>query len=150
VATLGLSAAGLALLDACGSSPAAPIPDDAVLETTTIRLYKNTSICPAPQYLAQETLKAEGFTEVQYIETNASDKTLISGDVDIGQAFAASLLPHIEGAAPLVILSGVHVGCFELFVTEHINSISDLKGRQQPYRCWEALSTCSSPVYWRM
>src|SRR5262249_32792784 len=128
-ATLGVSATGLALLDACGGSPAAQGAGEGMLETTTIRLYKNTAICPAPQYLAQETLKAEGFTEVQYIETNASDKSLISGDVDIGQAFAASILPHIEAQAPLSILSGVHVGCFELFGTEHINTISELKGK---------------------
>jgi NitT/TauT family transport system substrate-binding protein len=35
----------------------------APLETTTIRLVKNAGICLAPQYVADELLRAEGFTE---------------------------------------------------------------------------------------
>ena len=42
-------------------------------ETTSIRLVKNQSICIAPQYVAADLLRAEGFTDVQYI----SDPTLV-------------------------------------------------------------------------
>ena len=63
VAGLGLSAAGLALLDACGSKPAT---GEEPLETTTIRLTQSLpSVCLVPQYLAEELLQREGFTNIQ-------------------------------------------------------------------------------------
>src|SRR5262245_48353112 len=36
-------------------------------ETTTIRLAKNASICSAPQYIAGELLRADGFTNIEYV-----------------------------------------------------------------------------------
>ena len=36
------------------------------LETTTIRLVHAPSICTAPQYIAEEFLRLDGFTDVQY------------------------------------------------------------------------------------
>jgi hypothetical protein len=38
------------------------------LETTSLRLSKIPGVCVAPQYVAEELLKAEGFTNVQYFE----------------------------------------------------------------------------------
>lgn len=38
------------------------------LETKRIRLYKYPGICLAPQYVAEDLLRAEGFTDVQYVE----------------------------------------------------------------------------------
>src|SRR6516225_7017644 len=35
-------------------------------EITTIRFAKNAGICIAPQYVADELLRAEGFAEIQY------------------------------------------------------------------------------------
>src|SRR5438034_11353877 len=63
---LGLSAAGLALLEACGSGPAAPPAAAETLETTTIQLGYGPSICLAPTAMAEDLLKGEGFTRVQY------------------------------------------------------------------------------------
>ncbi|HXJ53278.1 MAG TPA: twin-arginine translocation signal domain-containing protein, partial [Burkholderiales bacterium] len=37
------------------------------LETTSVRLAKITGTCIAPQYLAEELLRLEGFTDVRYI-----------------------------------------------------------------------------------
>jgi NitT/TauT family transport system substrate-binding protein len=37
-------------------------------ETPRLRLYKFPGICLAPQYIAEELLRAEGFTDVQYVE----------------------------------------------------------------------------------
>ena len=39
------------------------------LETTTVRIGKIAGICIAPQYLAEELLRAEGFTDVRYVTT---------------------------------------------------------------------------------
>jgi NitT/TauT family transport system substrate-binding protein len=36
---------------------------------------------------------------------------------------------HVDAGDPITILGGVHVGCFELFGTEHVRSIRDLKGK---------------------
>jgi hypothetical protein len=38
----------------------------------------------------------------------------------------------IDSGEPIVILAGVHVGCFELFATERVRTISDLKGKDAP------------------
>ena len=37
-------------------------------ETTKVRLVKIPAMCLAPEYLAEELLRLEGFTEVEYVE----------------------------------------------------------------------------------
>src|SRR5271168_1167413 len=37
-------------------------------ETTSVRITKNTGICYAPQYVAEELLRDEGFTDIRYVE----------------------------------------------------------------------------------
>ena len=37
-------------------------------ETTKLRLWEAFTICLAPQYIAQELLYGEGFTDVRYIK----------------------------------------------------------------------------------
>ena len=44
-----------------------PVAAEPPPETTRLRLYKFPGICLAPQYVAEELLRAEGFTEVQYL-----------------------------------------------------------------------------------
>jgi NitT/TauT family transport system substrate-binding protein len=39
------------------------------------------------------------------------------------------LILQIEAGDPLVVLAGAHVGCFELFGTNGVHAIRDLKGR---------------------
>ena len=47
----------------------------------------------------------------------------------MGMLFLGPLLLRLDEGALLVILSGGHVGCLELFAHEPIRSIRDLKGR---------------------
>jgi hypothetical protein len=54
------TAAGLIGSGKVGAQEAPP-------ETTTIRLAKNASICSAPQYIAGELLRADGFTDIEYV-----------------------------------------------------------------------------------
>ena len=42
--------------------------------------------------------------------------------------FAGPLILQIEAGDPVVMLAGAHVGCFELFGTDQIHAIRDLKG----------------------
>ena len=36
------------------------------LETTAVRLVNDTSICIAPEYMAEELLRVEGLTDIRY------------------------------------------------------------------------------------
>jgi NitT/TauT family transport system substrate-binding protein len=89
--------------------------------------------CLAPQYMADELLGAEGFTDVQYLASpeGASGvyERLGSGAVDITQWYVAPFIVAADKRAPILFLSGVHVGCQELVATGRIRSIRDLKGK---------------------
>ena len=126
----GLSLAGTAGLVGLRAGPAAAEPPP---ETTTIRLMKaGDTICVAPQYVAEELLRGEGFTDVRYVGPAPGvgfDKFLASGDVNIAMDLAASQLTAIDVGVPMVIVAGVHVGCFELFGTDRVRTIRDLKGK---------------------
>jgi NitT/TauT family transport system substrate-binding protein len=102
-------------------------------ETTRIRLVHVPTICQAPQYVAEELLRAEGFTDVQYLHkpgaTKGIEAALASGEADINMHFAAPLILRIDAGDPVVVLAGGHVGCFELFGTGNIHGIRDLKGK---------------------
>ena len=132
-AGLGLSSAGMALLEACGAQPGAPTAPAGTLETTTVRLIRSLpSVCLAPVYLAEELLQQEGFTDIQYTGEGGYSNALPSGQSDIGLDFAATIAISIDAGKPVVVLAGTHVGCFELFGTDQISAISDLKGKTIP------------------
>jgi NitT/TauT family transport system substrate-binding protein len=42
---------------------------EGALETTTVRLAKIPVICFAPQYVCEALLRAEGFTDIRYMDT---------------------------------------------------------------------------------
>ena len=126
---LGAGAAGLGLTRA-GLVAAEPPP-----ETTRLRLSRVPSVCLAPQYVAEELLRAEGFTQVEYVGTANQGggipgaQVMGNGDVDFGMNFAAPLVVALDMGVPITLLGGVHVGCFEVFVGERVHSIKDLKGK---------------------
>jgi NitT/TauT family transport system substrate-binding protein len=102
------------------------------LETTSVRLLKVPGICRAPQYVAEALLRAEGFTDIRQVERGSSEEineALAQNQADFGTHYSAELLPGIESGGAITILSGVHVGCQELFVRDDIRGIIDLKGR---------------------
>jgi len=101
-------------------------------ETTRIRLVRVPSIYQAPSYVAEPLLHSEGFTEVHYLQkagTADIEKALASGEADLNGHFAAPLLLRLEVGDPIVILAGLHIGCFQLFGTHEIRTIHDLKGK---------------------
>ena len=99
-------------------------------EISTIRLEKLPVACLAPQYVAEELLHAEGFTDVRYIASNvlSSSQMVASDEVDWTMDFAPAVIAELDGGAPLTMVAGMHVGCFELFAHDHVRSIADLKG----------------------
>jgi NitT/TauT family transport system substrate-binding protein len=124
----GLTALGTAGL-ARGRNTAA---EEAPIETATVRFAKATGICIAPQFVAEEMLRAEGFTDYRSVSSDAGlaqTEMLARGEVDFGIDFATAYVIPIDGGAPIKVLSGVHVGCYELFAREGIKSVLDLKGK---------------------
>jgi NitT/TauT family transport system substrate-binding protein len=125
----GLAAAGGGqMFRAAPAAPAAEPPP----ETTTLRLIQVPSICRSPQYVAGPLLQGEGLTDVRYVKRPSSEhvpRTLAAGEVDISMGYVGPLIMAIDTGAPIVILAGGHVGCFELFGNDRVRSISDLKGK---------------------
>ena len=108
------------------------LADDGPPETTMIRLGKLSSLCLAPQYAAEELLRAEGFADVRYVTVGpgiSTSQKIASGEVDFSLNFAAPLVIPIAAGDPITVLAGVHSGCFELFANERIHRIADLKAK---------------------
>ena len=124
---------GLTLMGTAGvlGLHAGPVAAEGPPETTRIRLIQIPGICVAPQYVAEELLKGEGFHDVQYLKVSTAEvyKVIASGEVDISMAFVAPFILQVDKDIPIVLLGGVHAGCFELFGTDKVRAVSDLKGK---------------------
>src|ERR1700738_1212554 len=106
--------------------------EEAPPETTTVRLAKIPGICIAPQYVADELLRAEGFTDIRYVavETGIPGAlALARGEIDFTTNYTPPLIITIDAGEPITIVGGEHIGCFEVFAREGIRSIPDLKGK---------------------
>jgi NitT/TauT family transport system substrate-binding protein len=101
-------------------------------EVTTIRLRRDPSICVAPWYIAEDLLRAEGFTDVRYVaaQPNVTPAMVGRGEIDFGVFFAGTFPLRLETGAALTAVAGLHTGCFELFAHDPVRTISDLKGKR--------------------
>jgi NitT/TauT family transport system substrate-binding protein len=102
-------------------------------ETTKLTLLNTTSLCAAPQYIAEELLRGEGFDGLRHLRLPGGPevyKALSTGKADIAMAFAAPFLLQVDAGDPTVMLAGVHPGCFELFGGDRVRTIKDLKGKR--------------------
>jgi len=105
---------------------------EGALETTTVRLPKDQSICVAPQDVAEDLLRAEGFTDIRYVSLPSGSYTpdgIERGAIDFGLNLASMQVAGIDRGVAMKTLAGVHVGCFELFVNEDVRSVIELRGR---------------------
>ena len=102
-------------------------------ETTTLRLgFRPGLICHAPLYLAEEFLRAEGFTDVGYINKPSSiafRKAVADGEAQFHMGYAATTITLVDAGDPIILLAGIHTGCLELFGTNRVRAIRDLKGK---------------------
>jgi NitT/TauT family transport system substrate-binding protein len=102
-------------------------------ETTTLRIADGRpGICIAPQYVAADLLRGEGFTDVQYLlKATVAERlqALATGEAQMTVTFVSSLISRVDAGDPIIVLAGSHVGCFELFGTERVRAIRDLKGK---------------------
>ena len=122
-----LAAAGM------GRALGAPVPAEAEPppETRRLRLVQTPSMCQAPQYVAEDLFRAEGF-DVDYVKKEGPQdiaEALASGEADVNLHFSARLVVSVDRGAPLVILAGVHPGCYELFTAQPLRTLRELKGK---------------------
>ena len=123
---------GAGLLGIQPTSAAADPPP----ETTTIRLIRETKfaiLCYAPQYIAEELLRAEGFTDVQYVPKGVKGSeanALLQDNADMSSALGVDWIMPIASKQPVVVLAGLHAGCIELFASHQVRSIRELKGKR--------------------
>jgi NitT/TauT family transport system substrate-binding protein len=137
----GLTVAGTAgLLDLYPKPVAAEPPP----ETTTIRIVNWDAgfICFAPQWVAQELLRLEGFTDFRYVYFTEADvrraeaantqpgaEMCARGAADFTGINTAQLAPTLDAGVTITVLGGVHGGCIELFANANVRRIADLKHR---------------------
>lgn len=82
--------------------------------------------------MAEDLLKAEGFTDVRWVDIpplQGRRKALATGVLDFNIQFVGSYIVAVDAGDPVVLLSGLHVGCYELFATAGIRTVRELKGR---------------------
>jgi hypothetical protein len=105
---------------------------EALMETTAVRLVRDPGICLAPQYAAEELLRVEGLTDIRYLKAASDADTaqiIARGEGDFTLNFASQFVAPIDRGAPITVLAGIHVGCFELFASDAIRGIADLRGK---------------------
>ncbi len=117
-------------------------------ETTTLRMVKSPVSCFAAQAVASEFFKQEGFTDVQYLDIPLQQQfiKLGAGAFDMHLYPTPLALVRVGGGDPVVMLGGLHVGCWQLFGSnamvdlgfidnKHFDAtLADL--RMVPYHVW--------------
>ena len=123
--TLATAAALLGVRPPSGAA-AEPPP-----ETTKLRLMRSEAICFAPNYVAEPLLRSEGFTELEYVQHRSDNyEALAAGELDFTPGTAGQSMMSTDRGDPVVMLTGMHPGCYELFVTDRVRTVRDLKGKR--------------------
>ena len=106
-------------------------------ETTTIRIIFDPEapvLCYASQYVAEPFLRMEGFSDVRYVPFYGSEysesKTLIADKADFTAELCPDWVVSIDRGDSIVVLTGLHAGCTEIFASERVRSIRELKGKR--------------------
>jgi len=129
--TLGTGAAlvGGSALAACARQSEAATPLGPP-ETTTVRIVYPVD-CDPGLVLAEGYLLEEGFTDVQFVNTQFTTRAWITKNLaDFACAHSEFAVGAIADGLPLRVLSGLHSGCLELWVRDGITNVRDLRGRR--------------------
>ena len=120
------------------------LADEGPPETTTIRLARDPAICVAPCYIADDLLRAEGFTDIRYVPRSRTATPSHAARSTSTWRPHAWIVSQLDAGEPITALAGVHSGCYELFAHEPIRTISDLKGKKgrHPGRSARAGTCC--------
>ena len=101
-------------------------------EIKKIRLIHAPSICLAPQLLAEELLRLEGFSEIEYVDikVNKVSTEIVAGRADMSMVATPEIVPVLDETQSVVVIGGIHAGCYELFGNERAQTIRELKGKR--------------------
>jgi NitT/TauT family transport system substrate-binding protein len=116
-----------------GARPALAEPPP---ETRSIRLLHDPEVpilCYAPQYLAEEFLRIEGFTDVRFTgfgDAISDSDVLVRDRADFSAGLGSDFVHAIDSGAPITVLSGLHAGCTEMFVSDRVTDLRDLAGKR--------------------
>jgi NitT/TauT family transport system substrate-binding protein len=103
-------------------------------EVRRIRFLGRLGTCSAPEIIAEELLLAEGI-RVERIEPRGTKvKAIAQGLADMSMYDVQATLPVLDAGGRVVVLAGVHVGCWQLFANDRIHTLRDLKGRTAAIR----------------
>jgi NitT/TauT family transport system substrate-binding protein len=113
----------------------ASLADDGPLETTTVRLPRwiGSGYCWAAEYIAGELMRADGLTDVRYVEADRgvdSSEWIARGETDFDLNYPPNQIRSIDAGVPIKVLTGLHSGCLELIANDSIHSITDLRGKR--------------------
>src|SRR5262249_60963788 len=102
---------GMTLVGTAGllGQPPGPVAAEPPPETTPLRLDQRPSICAAPQYVAEELLQSEGFTNARYVTISGTAgvyKALAAGEIDITLAFVGPSILRLDAGDAIVFLAG--------------------------------------------
>jgi NitT/TauT family transport system substrate-binding protein len=110
---------------------------EGALETTTVRLPKVFGVCISPQDVAEELLRAEGFTDVRYIETEAARVAgaLGHGKLDFGLNYAPLAIPAIDTGELLTMLAGRYSAVLRsAYARSGVHQIEPTENHRRRYR----------------
>ena len=131
-ATIGGAAASVgAGLSGIGWETRASEPPPEVTRISFLHDQEIPALCWAPQYIAIELLKQEGFTEVvlgKWLHGQNESQMLASGAVDFAPAVSTDLASAIDRGLDVKVLGGLHPGCIEMYAQKRIRRLKDLKG----------------------
>jgi NitT/TauT family transport system substrate-binding protein len=101
-------------------------------ETQRLRLVHSPVVCLAPLYIGETMLRLEGFTDIQYVpsEAETGPSVVANGKADVTMWDVAGMFPPLEQDRPLTVLAGIHAGCQELLGNDRVRKVSDLRGKR--------------------
>jgi len=99
-------------------------------EIRRVRIADTPALCFAPQYVAEQLLKFEGFSEVEYVKVKNDIPTTLAESADFSMFGGPSIIPAIDKGYPISVIGALHEGCWELFAHAPIRSLQDLVGKR--------------------
>lgn len=124
------SSAALGASSLLGFSQSALALGDPPPEVQRIRLVQAPVTCLAPQYLAEDLLHLEGFSKVDYVQMlQQVAMDVAEGRADMAMWGLAESIAVLDADSPIVLLAGIHAGCWELFGNKNVESVRDLRGK---------------------
>ena len=116
---------------AVDDAPRGPRSGSAARDDTS-QFPEVSGLCLAPTYVAEDLIRAEGITDLQYVDApgvpDVYDR-LATGAIDFAQWYGVPFIEEIDKGRPVTVLAGVHIGCNELFATPAVKTIRDLKDK---------------------